>query len=94
MLLLADPTRIHLIELLKESDATVQELAGQLPSTPQNVSRHLGILHRSRIVARSRDGRCVHYSLVDYSVCLVFDQVLAGIAGQVDELSDLMRPAA
>jgi DNA-binding transcriptional ArsR family regulator len=93
MVVLSDPTRVNLLELLEEGDATVQELAAQLPSTPQNVSRHLGILHRAGIVARNRDGRCVRYSLVDFSACRVFDHVLAGIASQVDELSDLVSPA-
>jgi DNA-binding transcriptional ArsR family regulator len=94
MAVLSDPTRVHLLELLEEGDATVQELADQLPTTPQNVSRHLGVLHGAGIVARVRDGRSVRYSLVDYSACRVFDQVLAGIAGQIDDLSELVRPAA
>jgi DNA-binding transcriptional ArsR family regulator len=94
MAVLSDPTRVHLLQLLEEGDATVQELADQLPSTPQNISRHLGILHAAGIVSRARHGRSVQYSLVDYSACRVFDQVLASITGQVDQLSELVRPAA
>jgi DNA-binding transcriptional ArsR family regulator len=94
MAVLSDPTRVHLLELLEEGDATVRELSDQLPSTPQNVSRHLGILRRAGIVASARDGRSVKYSLVDYAACRVFDHVLASIAGQIDDLSDLVSPAA
>jgi len=89
MAVLSDPTRVHILELLEEGDATVQELADQLPSTPQNISRHLGILHAAGIVACARHGRSVQYSLVDYSACRVFDQVLAGISGQIDDRSAL-----
>lgn len=94
MVVLADPTRVHILELLEEGDATVQELADQLPSTPQNVSRHLGILRRAGIVASARDGRSVRYSLVDYSACRVFDHVHESIAGQIEDLSQLVRSAA
>jgi DNA-binding transcriptional ArsR family regulator len=92
--LLADSTRVHLLALLEQHEATVQELADKVPSTPQNVSRHLGILHRSGIVARRREGTSVYYSLVDYSACRLLDQVLASISGQIDELADLVKLAA
>jgi DNA-binding transcriptional ArsR family regulator len=92
--LLADPTRVHLLTLLEEREASVQDLADTLSSTPQNVSRHLCILHRSGIVARRKDGTCVYYSLVDYSACRLLDQALASIRGQIDELADVVKLAA
>jgi DNA-binding transcriptional ArsR family regulator len=91
--LLADPTRVHLLVLLEEREASVQELSDCLPTTPQNVSRHLGILHRAGLVARRRDGTSVRYSLTDYSACRLLDQVLESIAGQIDELADAVRDA-
>jgi DNA-binding transcriptional ArsR family regulator len=92
--LLADPTRIQLLALLEQQEGTVQALAEQMPGTPQNVSRHLCILHRAGIVARRREGTSVYYSLVDYSACRLLDQTLASISGQIDELADLVKLAA
>ncbi len=92
--LLADPTRVHLLTLLEQGEANVQELSDTVSSTPQNISRHLGILHRSGIVARRREGTCVYYSLVDYSACRLLDQTLSSISGQIDELADLVKLAA
>jgi ArsR family transcriptional regulator len=92
--LLADPTRVRLLALLEQREQSVQELSDAVTSTPQNVSRHLGILHRSGIVARRREGTSVHYSLVDYSACRLLEQALASISGQIDELVDLVRLAA
>jgi DNA-binding transcriptional ArsR family regulator len=92
--LLADPTRLQLLALLEQQEATVQQLSGQMPGTPQNVSRHLCILHRAGIVGRRREGSSVYYSLVDYSACRLLDQALASIAGQIDELADLVKLAA
>lgn len=92
--LLADPTRVRLLVLLELREQNVQELSDAVASTPQNVSRHLGILHRSGIVARRREGTSVYYSLVDYSACRLLEQALASISGQIDELADLVRLAA
>jgi DNA-binding transcriptional ArsR family regulator len=92
--LLADPTRARLLTLLEQGETTVQELADTMPSTPQNVSRHLGILYRSGIVARRREGTRVHYSLADYSACRLLEQTLSSISGQIEELADLVKPVA
>jgi DNA-binding transcriptional ArsR family regulator len=92
--LLADPTRVRLLALLEQREQSVQELSDSVTTTPQNISRHLGILHRSGIVARRREGTSVYYSLVDYSACRLLEQALASISGQIDELADLVRLAA
>ncbi len=92
--LLGDPTRVQLLILLEHREQSVQELSDAVITTPQNVSRHLGILHRSGIVARRREGTSVYYSLADYSTCRLLDQVLASVRGQIDELADLVKLAA
>ncbi|HSZ69156.1 MAG TPA: metalloregulator ArsR/SmtB family transcription factor [Solirubrobacteraceae bacterium] len=92
--LLADPTRVRLLALLEEGEASARDLAAGMLSTPQNVSHHLCILHRAGILARRRDGACTVYSLVDYSACRLLDQALASVKGQLDELADLVNLAA
>ena len=94
LMLLSDPTRVRLLILLEEREQSVQELSDAVVTTPQNVSRHLGILHRSGIVARRREGTSVYYSLADYSACRLLEQVLASVRGQIDELADLVSLAA
>jgi DNA-binding transcriptional ArsR family regulator len=89
--LLSDPTRVRLLALLEEREASVQELSDKMTSTPQNISRHLGILHRAGVVARRRDGPFVYYSLTDYSTCRLLERVLASITGQIDELADTVK---
>ena len=41
--------------------ATVLELTELIGTTQQNVSKHLGVLHRAGIVARRKQGNFVHY---------------------------------
>jgi DNA-binding transcriptional ArsR family regulator len=92
--LLADPTRVQLLLLLEVREQSVQELSDAVTTTPQNVSRHLGILHRSGVVVRRREGTSVYYSLADYSACRLLEQTLASLRGQIDELADLVGLAA
>lgn len=74
---LADPTRIRLIEVLNDRGrATVSALAACLPVTQQNVSWQLGVLHQ----AASSDGAvkvCVYYELTDFTGWWLIEQ-LAG----------------
>ncbi len=91
--LLAEPTRVRLLGALEQGEASVQQLADGMISTPQNVSRHLGILYRSGIVSRRREGPNVFYALADYSSCLLLDQARESVTGQVDELADVVKLA-
>jgi ArsR family transcriptional regulator len=87
----AQPLRIKLIdELDSRGEATVQELAAALPAGQQNVSKHLGLLHRAGIVARRKDGTFVRYRLADADAMGLFEQAALGIARQLRRQSKLV----
>jgi ArsR family transcriptional regulator len=88
---LSDPTRIRLLGLLDEGEASVQELTDQIQTTHQNVSKHLGVLYQCGMVARRKEGNAVRYSLVDWTGWWLVGQVAQGIDREVDELRDLVR---
>lgn len=80
---LADPTRIRLIEKLEACGrATVSSLAAQMPGSQQSVSHHLGVLHQAGVVARDRDGLWVRYQLCDWTGSWVLRQLAAGLSDQ------------
>ena len=54
---LADPTRRAILARLAESEATVNELAEPFPITLQAVSKHLKVLERAGLIARSRNAQ-------------------------------------
>ena len=86
---ISEPTRIRLITTLERGEATVQELADQLTTTHQNVSKHLGLLFSAGIVVRRRDGNKVFYSLADYSACRLLEQATNSVTGYVEELAGI-----
>jgi DNA-binding transcriptional ArsR family regulator len=86
---ISDPTRIRLIRALEAGDASVQELTDKLPTTHQNVSKHLGILYQSGIVSRQRAGNKVYYSIADYTACRLIEHATRSTTGYVEELAGI-----
>ena len=56
---LADPTRRAILARLGSGEATVTELARPFEMTLPGVSKHLKVLERAGLIARSRDAQCV-----------------------------------
>lgn len=60
---LGDPTRMAIIQLLREQNRTPSELLERIPVTQPTLSHHLDILKRADLVETRRDGQFIHYSL-------------------------------
>ena len=63
--LLAEPMRVRILDRLRDGESSVHELAEVLGTTPQNVSKHLGVLLREGVVQRRRSGNFAFYRVVD-----------------------------
>ena len=54
---LADPTRRSILSRLAEGEATVNELAAPFAVSLPAISRHLKVLERAGLIARSREAQ-------------------------------------
>jgi DNA-binding transcriptional ArsR family regulator len=86
---IAEPTRIRLITLLEQREATVGELTEELATTHQNVSKHLGLLYQLGIVTRRKQGNQVWYALSDYSTPRLIELATASVTGRIEELAGI-----
>lgn len=91
---LSEPTRIKLLDRLREGEATVLELTEYIGTTQQNVSKHLGVLQRSGIVARRKVGNFAYYRIVDEGVFALCEAVCGSLQEQVEALHELVRGAS
>jgi len=89
--LLADPTRVRILDALREDELTVGALHGRVGTSQQNVSKHLGLLHRAGIVAREKEGVCVRYRIADRSVFALCEDVCGGLHRHLGALQHLME---
>lgn len=62
---LAHPTRIHIIECLRDGEASVSTLLERTGVEPANLSQHLALLKARQLVARGKAGNQVVYRLGD-----------------------------
>lgn len=87
---LGDPTRIRLLDALRDGEATVGDLTDRLGATQQNISKHLGVLHQAGFVSRTKRGTFCHYAIADDGVFALCEQVCGGVREQVRELDQIL----
>src|SRR5262245_55822697 len=65
---LSSPHRLEILELLVQSERTVDSLATELGLSLANTSQHLRALKQAALVESRKDGLYVHYRLADPEV--------------------------
>jgi ArsR family transcriptional regulator len=83
---LAEPTRIKLLDRLREGEVSVLELTELVGTTQQNVSKHLGLLQHAGIVARRKQGNYAYYRITDETVYTVCEAVCGSLQNRYDLL--------
>ena len=91
---LGEPMRIRLLDALREAPATVQELEQATGASQQNVSKHLGVLLRSGLVSRRKEGNFSLYAIADEGVFELCEHVCGGLRRQLDELDSVLPGGA
>lgn len=60
---LADGTRLRIVNLLRDGEVGVQDIADILDESQPKISRHLAYLREAGVVETRRDGKRIFYSL-------------------------------
>jgi DNA-binding transcriptional ArsR family regulator len=87
---LSEPTRIKLLDRLREGETSVLELTELIGSTQQNISKHLGVLQRAGIVARRKQGNFAYYRIIDEGVFALCEAVCGSLQQQAESLRQLV----
>ena len=77
---LSEPTRLQILNWLRQGERNVGELAQLCGFTAANISRHLAVLMQQGLVAREGRGTSVFYRIADDSVYALCDLVCGNIA--------------
>ncbi len=85
---LANPARLEFLELLAQSDRSVESLANEVGLSLANASQHLLVLREAGLVTARKQGLFVYYSLAHASV---FDLTMALRLVAEAQLADLER---
>lgn len=60
---LADETRLEILDLLKNGEMNVNEIADKCTVSRPTISHHLQIMKRSGVLVSSKDGKEIYYSI-------------------------------
>ncbi|MBI5814645.1 MAG: helix-turn-helix transcriptional regulator [Nitrospinae bacterium] len=74
--LLADPTRLRIVQALSRGELCVCDLAAMLGAGRTSVSNHLRLLRSMRLVRHRRDGKLAYYSLSDSHIAALLKECL------------------
>ena len=76
---LAEPTRLEILQLLQDGELNVSEVTEAVNSTQPNVSKHLRILQDAGLVSRRQEANSVFYAIADESVFALCEVVCGSL---------------
>lgn len=91
---LADPTRLRLINLIGNDEVCVCFFVEVLKINQPKISRHLAYLRRAGVVAARREGKWIHYRIVeppDPHAANIFREVRTWLANEPAMKGDRTR---
>jgi ArsR family transcriptional regulator len=95
---LAHPTRIAIIEVLREGELSSRALQERLGLEQANLSQHLAILRSRQLVLNRKDGNHVFYSLRNPALIELLDIMRryfqTNLAEAIQMLGEIDREAA
>ncbi|MBC3869690.1 winged helix-turn-helix transcriptional regulator [Undibacterium oligocarboniphilum] len=95
--MLAEPTRLRILYLLRDQELNVGALAQQCHCSQANISRHLHALTQHGMLRREARGNTVYYQAMDSSVyvlCTLACDKLSQQSQQQAALFGAVRPGA
>ncbi len=84
----ADPTRLAILECLREGEKTVTEIAQETAQSQSNISNHLSCLLECGLVKNQREGKNIRYSIRNAKVKALLensDTVLSEVYKEIFE---------
>lgn len=90
---LSNHHRLLMLHELRSGEKTVTELSSATGLRQANVSQHLALMRRSRVVVERRAGNSVFYHIADKRILEACDLMQSVLLNQASEDSKLVRSA-
>jgi DNA-binding transcriptional ArsR family regulator len=82
---LAQPTRLKILELLRNGEKCICEIVPALNGEQSNISRHISLMQKSHLVTTRKDGVRVMVKVNDQKIFEILDKVSAILKNQMRE---------
>ena len=87
----SNPTRLEILNLLRDGELSVSELTEKTKLSQANISQHLSIMRSKGVVASNRKGKNVCYKLTDPRLIEAFDIIRDIMVGRLKKNGKLLR---
>jgi DNA-binding transcriptional ArsR family regulator len=82
---LAQPTRLKILELLRNGERCICEIVPAINGEQSNISRHISLMQKSHLVTTRKDGVRVMVKVSDQKIFEILDKVSAILKNQMKE---------
>jgi len=86
---LAQPTRLKILELLRNGEKCICEIVPALNGEQSNISRHISLMQKSHLVTTRKDGVRVMVKVRDPEIFNILDRVSKILKNQMKEQEKL-----
>jgi ArsR family transcriptional regulator len=87
---LAQPTRLRILELLRNGEKCICEIVPAINGEQSNISRHISLMQKSHLVTTRKDGVKVMVKVRDPKIFDILDRVNSILKSQMNEQSRLI----
>ena len=91
---LGHPTRIHVVECLRDGELAVNAILERVGVEPANLSQHLSVLRAKNLVVKRKDGNQVLYALRDPLLVEVLHVMRRYFQAHLTEAMSMLREIA
>ncbi len=88
---LAQPTRLKILELLRNGERCICEIVPAINGEQSNISRHISLMQRSHLVTTRKDGVKVMVKVSDPRIYHILDSIGLVLKRQILETEKLVR---
>ncbi|MGE5192025.1 MAG: ArsR/SmtB family transcription factor [Deltaproteobacteria bacterium] len=85
------PLRLAILDVLAQSERTVEEIAREIGASVANASQHLQHLRAARLVAARREGLFIYYRLADEKVLRLWQIIREVGEARYSEIDEVVR---
>ncbi len=91
---LAQPTRLRILECLRNGEKCICEIIPAINGEQSNISRHISLMQKSHLVTTRKDGVKVMVKVRDPKIFEILDNVSLLLKRQIVETGKLVREFA
>jgi DNA-binding transcriptional ArsR family regulator len=87
---LAQPTRLKILELLRNGERCICEIVPAINGEQSNISRHISLMQKSQLVTTRKDGVKVMVKVSDPKIFEILDSINIILRNRMSEQSRLI----